>query len=212
MAAFHQTKTLRSYDFCSLLEEVQQKLSRELPLGPRAILTAPLEDIHDDTARLAACRRHLRGWEWGFQPEHLLNMNEKHRLERYCSLWAQNVEEKGMCHWQDLICHLGDNPVSQKGWCTWSGASHAIPTLRRSGGMMWAPAFGRQVLLKELYSAMGFCVWPWQAALAGVSPYKVFIGNHPYTKSRQALGNSQHVASVGVFTCCALACTVKVGQ
>jgi len=74
--------------------------------------------------------------------------------------------------------------------------------------MMWSMAMGRQLLLKELYSGMGFAVFEEHALAARIPVYKAVKRGCSFRKSREALGNAQHVANVGVFAACALASTV----
>lgn len=142
-------------------------------------------------------------------PRNLFNQNEVDRLNTYVQKWSQS--DTPVCHFEDLVVHLGDNPKSEKGWTTWSAKSLALPTLRRAGGLYASPFAQRQLLLRELYAAMGFPTFPELANAARVPIYQVFrptVGLW-YSHMRQALGNSQHVASVGVFTACALASSLK---
>lgn len=136
----------------------------------------------------------------------VLNSDELGRLEGYMRKWyALSDGEK--CDVEDLVVHLGDNPTTQKGWTTWSAKSRAIPTLRKTGGLVFSPYASRPVMLKELYAAMGFAVFPHLAEAAKVPLYQVFKPTLQlrYSHMRQALGNAQHVASVGVFTAVSLA-------
>lgn len=138
-------------------------------------------------------------------PSTTMNSAECERLRVYCRLWEQ-LDHHRKCPWQDLVCHLSDRP--EKGWLCWSAISNTIPTLRKSGGLMAMPAAGRVLLLKELYAAMGYASFDVLARAAHVHTYQVFkpllgIG---YSHMRAALGNAQHVAQVGVFGLCALAC------
>ena len=110
---------------------------------------------------------------------------------------------KQCCSYQDLACHCGDDP--RTGWTTWSAVSNAVPTLRRSSGLIVSPCMNRQFLLKELYCGMGFAVWPFLAESAKVPVFDVFRpGVWTYPQARQALGNAQHVTCVGTFVACAL--------
>ena len=163
-------------------------------------------DIQEDCYNLALCRQHLQGLEvrdlLTLGPKDVMSPAEKARMQVYVADWL--AFDRPKCAWQDLICHLGDNPGA---WRTWSAISMACPTLRRSSGIMAAPAADRQVLLKELYAGMGFPSFPHLAHAAQVPIYQVFkpMQRVTYSHMRQALGNSQVVPQVGVFAACALA-------
>ena len=73
---------------------------------------------------------------------------------------------------------------------------------------MWSMGMGRQLLLKELYSGMGFAVFEEHALASRVPIYNPLKAGCSFRKSREALGNAQHVANVGVFAAVALASTV----
>ena len=150
-------------------------------------------------------RQHLQGLSSGdflaLSPHSLLNRFEAQRLQAYAEAWAALEHH---CSWEDLVCHVGDNPAA---WKTWSAVSGACPTLRRTGGMMAMPAAGRQLLLKELYSGMGFPTFDVLAQAAQVPLYQVFkpLMGLRYSHARAALGNSQVVPQVGVFGACLFA-------
>ena len=207
--------TCETYSLESLLEEVHCKLRREADVDwfrPRSLLIGSAADVQLDTFQASRCRMHLRSMSpcarMSLQPIRLLNPHEQRRLRVYMSRWSQNVQQGfNVCDWEDLVCHLGDSPDT--GWCTWSAASGRIPTLRRSGGLFWNPAANRQMLITELYCSMGFAALSNCAVVAGVAPYRVWHPGTSYSQVRAALGNSQHVANVGVFTVCAMACTTR---
>ena len=207
--------TSEVYDLPSLLNEVHAKLQRETDvLQPRSLVVGSAADVQQDTFQVSRGRRHLRDLDPGtrmrLRPQDLLNFQEQQRLDTYVSLWQDSVRQgKDSCDWQDLVCHLGDSPGT--GWCTWSNCSGRVPTLRRSSGIMWSASAGRQLLMKELYTAMGFAALPECAAVAGVAPYNVWGYRSSYNHVRAALGNSQHVANIGIFSLCAMACTACKG-
>jgi hypothetical protein len=96
----------------------------------------------------------------------------------------------------DWMYHLGDNPAQRLCW----SERGSIPTFRRNCTMMWIPALGRWVTMKEKMASMG---WPSYAAFEqrlGVALTVPTPG-----EGRRLLGNSMHVASVGVATLAALA-------
>lgn len=177
---------------------------------PRDLLCGREGDLQEDTFNLSLCRAHLKTrklWELtSMYSQELLNISEVERLHTYVDKWNR-LTDPTKCEFEDLVVHLGDNPTTDKGWTTWSAKSHAIPTLRKSGGILFSPFAGRQLLLKELYAAMGFASFPHLAAAARVPLYPVFkpMLNLRYSHMKQALGNAQHVGNVGVFTAVALA-------
>ena len=166
-------------------------------------------DVREDVFQLGQSRQHLQHLGVhdlaNLRPIDLMNTEEAWRLQRYAEAWAmEKLRSSRACEWSDLLCHLGDDPSS---WKTWSALGGACPTLRRSGGMIAAPAAGRQVLLRELYAGMGFPAFQVLADAAQVPVYQVFkpLQGLKYSHMRAALGNSQVVPQVGVFSACVLA-------
>ena len=194
------------YDLGALLAEVQQKLKRDVPLSPHHVLCGSAADVREDSYHMSWCRGHLHNLELCertcIHPQRLLNSSEQQRLRDYIAGWQRSEEVS--CPFRDLICHLGDSPGT--GWWTWSAHSSRIPTIRRSCGIFWTCATGRQVFLKELYSAMGFPAFPHLAAAAQVPTFQVWRPGLTHKHMLQALGNAQHVANIGVFATCAMAC------
>lgn len=138
-------------------------------------------------------------------PWQVLSLNERNRIRSY--LWEYHkLPLHRQCLPQDLLVHVGDDPSNEGGWCIWSGTNNRLPTLRRSGGMHVAPFQDRYVILKELYLAMGFPTMLWIAEKVQTPVYPVFRPLVPYGDALKALGNSQHVAQVGIFTGCCLMC------
>jgi hypothetical protein len=172
-----------------------------LKLRPSALLVGTADDIRFDSFMMAPTRQHLSGQSIS-SPLQLFNSKEQLRYHHYCQKWSALGPHR--CAWQDLIINLGDNPNG--GWTTWSANSNAIPTLRRSGGMMVAAAYQRQVLLKELYAGYGFPTYPKLAEALGVPLYNVFAEGASYTDLRRIIGNGMHIAQIGVFMGVALAC------
>ena len=161
-------------------------------------------DIEEDAIGLAATRRHLkkRCLDSAPLPSETWSSAEHDRCDAYVRKWAA-LPCQQRCAWEELVCHLGDNPTSEKGWTCWSGVSSAIPTIRRSGGIMAVPAAGRHMTLRELYISMGFPCVPFLADVAKVPVYSLDLSH--YSHQKQALGNSFHVAQAGVFVMCSLA-------
>ncbi|CAE7223083.1 Trank1 [Symbiodinium sp. CCMP2592] len=177
---------------------------------PRALLCGSSHDVKEDVFQLGQQRQHLQGLRAGdllqLEPAQLLNLHEAKRLQAYVEAWAAaSMRPSGVCDWEDLVCHLGDNPAA--GWKSWSAVSNRLPTLRRCGGLMAMPAAGRHLLLRELFASMGFPTFEPLAAAAAVPLYQVFkpLSRLTYLHQRQALGNSQVVPQVGVFAACVLA-------
>ena len=194
----------------ALLAEVKHKLCRDLPIAPRAVLCSSDSEVEAELLQLSQHRRHLAGVRGKFSgpATGVLTHRELMGLEHYRMAW-QRAGGISACEPADMIVHLGDNPKADgTGWCTWTLSSKAIPTLRRSNGILWSFGLQRPVLLKEQYAAMGFCTFPWLSSTAGVRLYDVTNMPCTYPQARQAIGNAQHVACVGVFTACALASAV----
>ena len=214
-------------DFPSLLERVHCNLRRDVKLGrlstdltlkspslnlrPSAVLRGDANDVAEDLFHLMGHRRHLRAYHplsvgqlLEVDPLVVLNHLEMRRLHTYVNLWSR-LEAR--CDWNDLAVGLSDEPDG--GWTTWSATSNAIPTLRRASGLIASPAAHRAFLLRELYAAMGFASFPELAGKAKVPVYHVHRLGIPQSQMRRALGNSQHVAQVGAFAACALACICK---
>ena len=154
------------------------------------------EDVMADTSALAATRPSADGWPAGW------SYAEATRCEAYVNKWLALPEDK-KCSWEDLIVHLGDDPRRPNGWTTWSAVSGRIPTVRKSAGLFASPAAARQLTQRELFLSMGYPTYKLLADVAAVPIYDININR--YHESRRALGNSMHVASVGVFTLCFLA-------
>ena len=160
-----------------------------------------LEDVADDCRRLASTRKSTRcDLADSPEPMHIWTSAELERADEYVRRW-QLLPEK--CGWWDLVTHLGDEP--RGGWVTWSGRSNKIPTIRRSSGLYAWPAGHRHLTLRELHGAMGFPVTEALAKVARVPVYQVFRAGLSYSKSRQALGNSQLVPQIGCVAGCLLA-------
>ena len=158
------------------------------------------QDIQEDYQQLAKTRRHLKGIAVT-SPLQAWSAAELMRCSAYVERWNQ-LPPTSRCSWQNLIVHLGDDPRTEAGWCTWSAKSNSIPTIRRSSGILAAPASGRHLLQKELYMAMGY---PCHRLLSQSAQIPIYDLNlNAYGDQRKALGNSMHVASVGVFACCFL--------
>ena len=162
-----------------------------------------MQDIAQDVAQLGLRRKHV-DLNHCHHPMQVWTLPELEKASKYVSKYEVASEPK--CEWKDLVCHLGDDPRTEKGWVTWSARSSAVPTLRKSGGLIAAPAAQRHLTLKELYLGMGYPTFDFAANVAQVKIYDAWRGL-TYHEARKALGNSMHAAQVGVFVACLLACT-----
>ncbi len=70
--------------------------------------------------------------------------------------------------------------------------------------MMWSMHLGRFVCTKEQFAAMGFPVFRCLANAAEVPVLSMPPGT--YSQRRRGLGNTMHVANVGVVLALALSC------
>ena len=170
-----------------------------------------LTDVQEDMQALAQTRRFLRKQPRDnvASPQDAWSPAEKDRCQEYVKKW-QKLNPSTRCPWEDLVCHLSDNPCSENGWTCWSAVSKSIPTIRRSSGLMAVPAAGRHFTMKELYISMGYPVVPTLADVGKVPVYSLDM--RQYSNHRKALGNSFHVAQVGVVAMCSLALTQPRGS
>ena len=161
-------------------------------------------DICQDLWHLALCRPGQAAAATGcLDPADVLSPAEKKRLHDYVHKYS-NLFQPACC-WRDLVCHLGDSLAT--GWTSWSATSCRMPTLRKTGGLMFFPAHNRHLLLREMYLAMGYLTfdvshWPYSS-----HGYRVFVEGLTWNDMRQALGNAMHVAQVGSFAGCLLLTT-----
>ena len=179
-------------------------------LRPEALIVGDRDDVREDSFHLAGGRRHLQGLSLGQRVavpvDQLLSPTERERARAYVQLWQESCPTM-RCSFPNFVCHLGDEP--RGGWRTVTSKDNALPTMRRAGGIYYSPWAGRQVLLRELYAAHGFPTFADLAIAAQVPIYRVFKPGLSYGHARAALGNSQVVPQVGVFTATALACLVR---
>ena len=136
----------------------------------------------------------------------LLLPAEAARLYDYVDKY-QNFS-RDCCEPPDLVVHLGDSPAT--GWCTWSAVSCALPTIRRCGSLYFSPFYGRQVLLREMFCAMGYPTFGICHLLSNLpqsQAYRVFVPKLSWFDMRRGLGNAMHVAQIGTFAGAMLLCT-----
>jgi hypothetical protein len=128
----------------------------------------------------------------------LLSPGELARLTAYIQAWlCRYGQHPSQCMW--AIFNLRDNP--EAGWLTWSATSGRIPGLRTGQQKLWSPYLNRWLTNKELLAAMGVPVYRQLAAAAGVALVEVSPGPDAW----HMLGNTMHVASVGMAMFVALA-------
>ena len=111
-------------------------LARWIKLRPKSILVGGNDDVLFDTMMCSSGRQHISKGCFVSQPSELVNPKEQNRLQAYIDKYVGLARRK--CSWEDLIVNLGDNPST--GWTTWSAVSCALPTLRRSAGLMYVPS------------------------------------------------------------------------
>ena len=165
----------------------------------RDLLVADANDILQDAWHLSKSRR-CAG--------QILHETEAQRLSSYCQRFALSPEPK--CNFRDLVVHLGDQPDT--GWVTWSAKSHALPTIRRCGGLYAAPAHGRCLTLREMFLSMGYPTFELCHSFTNLPQncaFRVFAPHLSWGDMRKALGNSMHVAQVGTFVGAMLLCSRK---
>ena len=99
---------------------------------------------------------------------------------------------------RDLVYHLGDSAER----CNWSAVSKAIPTVRKSHGILWSPKRRRFLTGRELLATLGFPVTADTAASMLVPPL-------PVTDTKRAAsiaGNCMHWSTAGIVQLVALSC------
>ena len=184
-----------------------KSISNHVSLRAGDVLCGNRDDVVFDCLQLARMKAKQGPLQLStpISPHDVLPLSVYERANAYMGLYDQlGSEEK--CNMSDFIVHTGDDPRNTGGWCTWSAKSSAIPTIRKSSSFFFSPHLMRHVLLMELYMSMGYPSFDWLAHPLGVPTYKVFYHPTAYNQAKQALGNSFHVAQVGVFMGVLLSC------
>lgn len=104
---------------------------------------------------------------------------------------------------EDLAFHLGDNPQTHPNWTEPSYRAtglHRLPTFRSSYRPIWLPSRGRALSMDERLAALGFPVSEDLACCLGLSGRF-----HCPWGMRGLIGNTMHLANIGVFQACAAA-------
>ena len=178
-------------------------LAKSYALRPSSLLVAAESDVSQDLWHLSHCRRAALNGAVLASPSDVLQPSERMRLNDYVQKFSRLPTRA--CTWQDLVCHLSDAPST--GWTTWSASSGRIPTFRKSGGLLYFPAYERHLLLREMYLAMGYLTFDVSSWPYFTHAYRVFVPGLTWNDMKGALGNSMHVAQVGAFAGCLLLCT-----
>jgi hypothetical protein len=137
---------------------------------------------------------------------YVLTSAEARRLDAYLKQWHSKFDSVPHSH-SDLVFNLGDNP--EAGWLYWSAPTRnaprfCMPTLCRSWRVLWLPAFNRWLTVGERLTLMGFPSHPSLAQQYGMSaPYQL-----PWHIAKQTIGNSMHLANVGVWQAVVAACVI----
>ena len=141
---------------------------------------------------LGPLERHTTDWSY------LLTEQQATFCHDYMGRWQR---ECGADPTQDESClfNLCQNPLKQRSWTYCTSAGYALPTLRFSGSLLWSPKFKRWLLPVECAGAMGWPVRDCHVQATGVPLCKVDFG-------MTQIGNSMHVACVGVVLAVTLAC------
>ena len=214
MGGVHNERTMLSQDPNQLLQYTFHLCQRENHLRPRSLLSLTSElHLLEDLWHLRSARKLLTMDDAPHDAFACYLPAELDRARSYAEKYL-NMDETKRCQPQDLIVHVGDNPAGtsqSKGWCTWSAASGKIPTIRRSSGLYLALFHNRHLVMKELYLSMGYPCFPAVAQAAGVAQYEVFLPQFTYFDCLRALGNSMHVASVGIVVGALMLCTQLQG-
>ena len=110
---------------------------------------------------------------------------QRKRIQQYNQMWRDRfgkIDDRA-------IYHVNDSPKIRR---VWSGASGAVPCLRRAMGPLFMPTRQRVLLPQELLTAMGWFCSPEAARHAGVPGHHLKPDkdiNWP-----KLLGNSMHLA------------------
>lgn len=150
--------------------------------SPGALYQAIVEEFSGDQTHFAELLDPDMGTEKDFQE---LSKMKKIMLHRYKVMSSRRGRLK-----RDCVYHLGDNPHKRLCWS--SPQSSALPTLRRSMGVLWCSAKRRKLRVRELARMQG-----WRRPL-NVASDSLF---------QSMLGNSMHVANVTAVIAVHLACT-----
>ena len=169
---------------------------------PRSLLVASAAEIREDAELLA--KTAARG-----SANMLLTKSEQKHVAAYVDKFSK-LDCCDQSQWENLVVHVGDNPAG--GWTTWSAHSNALPTIRKSGSLYFAPAWRRHLTMMEMFLSMGYPSHPLAAEQSHLPETHLLNVYSPdfalsWFDWRRALGNSMHVAAVGAFAGAMLLCS-----
>ena len=121
---------------------------------------------------------------------YLLSDSQKRRCLDYLSLWR---EQKGTPPEEDPACifNLRQDPRCRPNWTCRDGA---LPTITRSGGLLWSPMRKRWLLVAEVACETSAALLP------------VDCTDYPMGQT----GNSMHIACVCSVIAATLSCIAQV--
>jgi len=151
------------------------------------------ENMVRQKRRLSALTRCTPDWRY------LLSDSQKRRCLDYLALWR---EQKGTPPEEDPACifNLRQDPRCRPNWTCRHGA---LPTITRSGGLLWSPMRKRWLLVAEVACAMGF---PCQSEMASAALLPADCTDYSISQ----IGNSMHTACVGSVIAATLSCIAPV--
>ena len=152
-------------------------------------------DIAEEAAAMTRSRLHLKK---RFSPircaSDYCTVREREVIKHY-----KKNSHRRQLRKKNVIVYLGDDGKYLHGI-----PDQRINTFRYSGGLYRALGHDRWVLVKEMLAAMG---WPTFPRLSDAALVPIAIPKMPKSILRKKIGNSMHVANLGVLILCALLCT-----
>ena len=207
-ALVHREKLSLLRDPIAVFSTVSDRLRRNcLDLRLRDLLVAPASEIAGELLQLARLRCAPLSSPIAGQPTDMtavLTEPERQRLCEYGTLWAGRFGSS-MHREPDLLVHLGDNPAA--GFAKWSvpvKGKFMLPTLRKTWKVMWCPYRSRWMTIGERALAMGFPAYRELQIRCGL-----FVPAFQWHQ-RNLLGNSMHLACIGVWQACVAACCATI--
>ena len=182
-------------DFYAMHNCMVAELRSKTNTQPCDCLLGTQADIAEEVAEMTCSRQHLKK-----------RLSPICRASDYCTVRERRVikhymkksHHHNMCK-KNVIVYLGDDGKYLHGI-----SDQRISTFRHSGGLYWALGHDRWVLVKEMLAAMG---WPTFPHLSDAALVPIAIPKMPKSILRKKIGNSMHVANLGVLILCALLCT-----
>ena len=182
-------------DFYAMHNCMVAELRSKTNTQPCDCLLGTKADIAEEVAEMTCSRQHLKK-----------RLSPIRHASDYCTVRERGVikhymkksHHHNMCK-KNVIVYLGDDGKYLHGI-----SDQRISTFRHSGGLYWALGHDRWVLVKEMLAAMG---WPTFPHLSHAALVPIAIPKMPKSILRKKIGNSMHVANLGVLILCALLCT-----